>query len=88
MIASLVGTALTSATENRPVGEHTHTINDPGHQHGYEQAFPNSTSSGNSQAGYRHALTDVAVTGITINNAGTVPGTNAPYIILLVCEKD
>jgi hypothetical protein len=86
-LADTVGTALFDR-ENRPVGQHTHTITDPGHQHGYEQAFPNSTSSGNSQAGYRHALTDVAVTGITINPEGTTPGTNAPYIILLICQKD
>jgi len=86
-LAGVDGTPLTDL-EDRPVGQHTHSITDPGHRHGYEQAFPNSTSSGNSQAGYRHADTDIATTGITINPSGAVPGTNAPYIILLVCQKD
>jgi hypothetical protein len=30
----------------------------------------------------------IATTGITINNAGSVDGTNAPYIQLLPCKKN
>lgn len=73
--------------ENRPVGAHTHGVTDPGHRHGYEAAVPTSTNSGVSQAGYQHRNTDLAVTGITIQSTGTV-GTNAPYVQLLVCQKN
>ena len=30
----------------------------------------------------------VKKTGLSENNSGTVAGTNAPYIQLLVCQKD
>ncbi|MGH9870402.1 MAG: hypothetical protein ACREAA_19890 [Candidatus Polarisedimenticolia bacterium] len=73
--------------ENRPVGGHTHTKNDPGHRHGYEAAVPTSTSGGSSKAGYQHRDTDLAVTGISVNSTGPV-GTNAPYVQLLLCQKD
>jgi hypothetical protein len=91
-LAGTVGTALTNL-ENRPVGQHNHGITDPGHDHntvlpiggdenifsGYDLAGQNSTRS--------HASDD-SQTGITVNNAGAVAGTNAPYIQLLVCQKD
>ncbi|MGH9870401.1 MAG: hypothetical protein ACREAA_19885 [Candidatus Polarisedimenticolia bacterium] len=73
--------------ENRPVGAHSHGITDPGHRHGYEAAVPTSTGSGDSQAGYEHRNTDLAVTNVTINSTGPA-GTNAPYIQLLVCQKN
>lgn len=73
--------------ENRPVGAHAHAITDPGHRHGYEGAVPSSSGTGNSQAGYQHRDTDPAVTGVTIQSTGPV-GTNAPYVQLLVCQKD
>ena len=31
---------------------------------------------------------DLAFTGITINAAGAVPGTNAPYLQLVACRKN
>jgi len=99
-LASTIGTPI-GVGESRAVGQHTHGITDPGHthtdaghRHGYEQAFPNSTNSGNSQAGFRHADTDLgfaniqsSLTGVSINPTGPA-GTNAPYIVLLICQKD
>jgi hypothetical protein len=38
-------------------------------------------------AALQQALSD-ETTGITINPAGNVPGTNAPYVQLLACKKD
>jgi hypothetical protein len=32
-------------------------------------------------------LTKSSFTGVTVDNAGSVPGTNAPYMQLLVCQK-
>lgn len=83
------GTVLTNQ-ENRAVGQHSHTITDPGHTHtqsffgtgpmsiyGSGIDFNNATISGGS-----------AVTGISVNNSGSVAGTNAPYIQLLMCKKN
>ena len=91
-LAATVGTALTDQ-ENRPVGLHTHTINDPGHFHLVPTDQDSAPDSG-TRAPLSEDLrdgdepTDSATTGITINNAGTVAGTNAPYLQLLVCVKD
>jgi hypothetical protein len=90
---TVVGTALTQA-ENRPVGQHSHTITDPGHQH---DAFANTNGeydSGGSDAFYGVQNVNDSMrtlentTGITINNSGSVAGTNAPYIQLIFCRKD
>ena len=95
-----VGTAL-SDSENRAVGEHNHDITDPGHAH-RPQARNNANSPptvtyGTQQLGFSgsggtggdtQADTDTRTTGVTINNAGSVAGTNAPYIQYLVCVKD
>ena len=95
-LAATVGTALTN-TENRPVGQHTHSINDPGHGHniGYWTAYGGPASGGNSgnkflgSGWYAYLInTSNSTTGITINNAGSVAGTNAPYVQLLVCQKN
>jgi hypothetical protein len=86
-LGAAVGTALTNQ-ENRPVGQHTHTITDPGHSHTYSKYIVASTYSGSSQATPgSNAQTSVSTTGITINPAGSVAGTNAPYIQLLICQK-
>ncbi len=85
-LAATVGTAL-SNQENRPVGQHSHTINDPGHSHDSTEAIGSGTDVGGgtkSPFGYYND----GYTGITINNAGTVAGTNAPYIQLLACQKN
>ena len=89
-----VGTAL-SNVENRPTGQHTHAVNDPGHTHivDYDTdqlANVGNTIGGTHQVGVNdgHATSQSAFTGITIADAGSVAGTNAPYIQLLVCRKD
>lgn len=86
---SVVGTALTNA-ENRAAGQHSHGITDPGHQHSY--AAPNYTGvfgSGGATGsdGAAGASTGASSTNISINNFGTVAGTNAPYVQLRPCIK-
>jgi hypothetical protein len=80
--------------ENRAVGMHTHTVFDPGHSHGLEVkgdafvvGFPN-VAAGNTGAPTRRLFTSFERTGISVNAAGTVGGTNAPYLQLLVCQKN
>jgi hypothetical protein len=89
-----VGTALTDQ-ENRPTGQHTHAVNDPGHVHVVDYDTDQLANAGNTVGGTHqvglndgHANTQLAFTGITIANAGLVPGTNAPYLQLHVCRKD
>ncbi|MCX7616025.1 MAG: hypothetical protein N2Z68_01390 [Patescibacteria group bacterium] len=89
-LAATVGTAL-SNQENRPVGQHTHTISDPGHGHGtyfYYQTTMGYGCCGNPTHSFTPNYTDVSYTGISVNATGTVVGTNAPYIQLLVCQKN
>ena len=88
-LAGTDGTALTNL-EDRPVGRHNHGITDPGHYHEYgaygvpwyysQQAVPTTAGSGMKST--------TNTTGITINNTGSVAGTNAPYIQLLTCQKN
>lgn len=90
-LGATVGTAL-SNLENRPVGQHTHGVTDPGHDHGTDAAMA-TTIGGSLGNTLSHAfiptdLTDTSYTGITLNNSGDVSGTNAPYLQLLVCQKD
>jgi hypothetical protein len=90
-----VGTALADQ-ENRPTGQHTHTVNDPGHVHAVGYDTEQLANQGNTIGGTRmfggtnsgSENSDVAFTGITINAAGAVPGTNAPYLQLLPCQKN
>ena len=100
--AATVGTALTN-TENRAVGQHTHTqnahnhgITDTGHTHTYLEhggTISPFTETG-TVWGNASGTTGSSTTGITINNrtatnqnAGSVTGTNAPYVQLLACQK-
>ena len=100
--AATVGTALTN-TENRAVGQHTHTqnahnhgITDAGHTHTYNE-HGGSTSPFTETGtvwGNGSQNTGNSTTGITINNqtatnqnTGSVSGTNAPYVQLLACQK-
>ncbi len=93
---TVVGTALSNG-ENRPAGNIVETVHDPGHSHSY--ANPDNTSSnvletqsGNTEVAYYAPgtpNTGTAYTGITVtNNSSSVAGTNAPYIQLLVCQKN
>jgi hypothetical protein len=89
-----VGTAL-SDQENRATGQHTHGVNDPGHFHAVGYDTEQLANTGNTIGGTRmqggsnsgSENSDVAFTGISIQNAGAVPGTNAPYLQLLACRK-
>ena len=93
-LGGTAGTGLANL-ENRAVGTHTHGITDPGHDHfarldagviDASSVGPNfdSTSSVQSEVGHR---TDEATTGISVNAAGSVAGTNAPYVQLRACLK-
>mgnify|MGYP001562046304 CR=1 FL=1 len=89
-LAGTAGTALTDL-ENRAVGQHNHAITDSGHTHsegvytyGYTFASGPYGWGGNPSGG----TTGSSTTGITINNSGSVAGTNAPYIQLTYCSKD
>ena len=93
-VGATVGTAL-SNQENRPTGMHTHGVNDPGHLHGVGYDTEQLANLGNTIGGTRLSggtdsaikNTATAFTGITIQNAGSVAGTNAPYVQLTVCRK-
>ncbi|MBI5306071.1 hypothetical protein HZB04_00540 [Candidatus Wolfebacteria bacterium] len=122
-LAGTNGTAL-SNLENRPVGQHSHSITDVAHSHGgtadaagshtHIVSRPSDGSGGHIVAGitwgnsdfgtldwqpmnpttsngsHSHSLSiNSAYTGIsTTQNSGSVAGTNAPYIQLLVCQKN
>ncbi|MEX2006820.1 MAG: hypothetical protein WD877_01455, partial [Candidatus Saccharimonadales bacterium] len=92
-LAGTQGTAL-SNVENRAVGQHNHSISDPGHGHTLsnknQSAQPYSFNAGGSTtfADASTASANNSTTGVTVNNAGSVAGTNAPYIQLLVCSKN
>lgn len=94
-LAAVNGTPLTDL-EDRPVGQHNHTITDPGHNHfsgdfSYVFTGPFDWNFGGASPNVRN-VSGIPVsnntTGITINNSGTVAGTNAPYIQLKVCQKN
>jgi hypothetical protein len=93
-LAGTAGTALTNL-ENRPVGQHSHTITDPQHFHTFTMPWGDANPVSNqlgmtrvdSVGGSPGFVTDNKASGITVNNAGSVAGTNAPYIQLLVCQK-
>ena len=82
-----IGTALSNG-EDRTVGKHNHGITDPGHFHSYNDAM--NANAANVAAGTQGTVgsnTGSKVTDITINDAGSVDGTNAPYIQYLICRK-
>lgn len=88
-----VGTAL-GDLETRAVGRHNHDVSDPGHSHNYlnwntpqsRRAVPMSVETESDLGSPKSTIP--AFTGISINPpAGSVAGTNAPYIQLLACQK-
>src|SRR3954469_17255010 len=90
-----VGIALANQ-ENRPTGQHTHGVNDPGHVHAVGYDTEQLANTGNTIGGTRmqggtnsgSENSDPAFTGITIAAAGAVAGTNAPYLQLVACRKN
>lgn len=89
------GTALGNL-EDRPTGQHTHTINDPGHSH--TESYGNDVA-GNPGVQGKNNVTGIAgwspltptstnTTGITVNATGAVAGTNAPYIQLMAIKPN
>lgn len=86
-----VGTALANK-ENRPVGQHSHPITDNGHDHQLSIGGGVVSAQINS-GGYTVVLWGTSYTFpqkslITVNSTGQTPGTNAPYIQLLACQKN
>jgi hypothetical protein len=91
------GTAL-SDVEDRPVGQHTHP-SIPAHTHGASSdwGFDETAPSGTvrrplfgfrvDDSGTPLGPVTAADGGTVIGDAGSVAGTNAPYLQLLVCEK-
>lgn len=89
-LGATVGTAFTVDQENRPVGQHAHSITDLGHIHSVDTWSPGTGADrGNNltNQAQRPINTASAVTGISVNATGTTVGTNAPYIQLLACQK-
>ena len=87
-LGAAVGTALTN-TESRAVGQHTHGLTQSPHNHVYTPPIQLGTGSGNSSAKVGSAtVTSDTLISISVNNAGTVAGTNAPYVQYLVCRKN
>lgn len=89
-LGATVGVALKD-NENRAVGKHTHAILDPGHIHnikaiGQYDGSIKAFLSGSTNAA-NNINSETTKTGIAIQEAGDVEGTNAPYIQLMVCEK-
>ena len=88
--AGTAGTALTN-TENRAVGQHTHSLTDPGHDHDARIRGSSSNTtvaeSASASASSNNTIVATATTGITLASAGGVAGTPAPYVQLLACQK-
>ncbi len=82
-----VGTSL-SNSENRATGQHTHTATTTITNPNSMTSGESPTGSGNATASFWGAsnLLDWTAT-TTINNAGSVAGTNAPYVQLIACQK-
>jgi hypothetical protein len=89
-----VGTPLTGG-EDRATGQHAHGVTDPGHAHSVAYDNDMVANLGNTIGGTRRvdveegaATTSTVPTGITVQPAGAVAGTNAPYVQLLACRKE
>lgn len=80
---------------------HSHTVTDPGHIHGsrvgavnLQVGDPITTPSfildfaGVTSSATTSVTLGTQTANVTINNAGSVAGTNAPYIQLLACARN
>lgn len=97
-LAGTSGTALTNL-ESRAVGQHLHSASQGNHMHSILFAGSGAlgqrwvtgsgsyTDSGWGFGGQNEQMSTVSSGAITIGNAGSVAGTNAPYIQLLTCQK-
>jgi microcystin-dependent protein len=90
---STYGVGATGGSADAIVVSHTHTVNDPGHQHDILMSSANNTLSSTpsklSTTQNRTGNTETATTGISINSAGN-SGTNAnlpPYYALAYIMK-
>jgi hypothetical protein len=85
--------------EDRPVGQHTHSASQSAHAHslsiplyryytssGYNVVAAGYTGYG--QYGTYSSSTGAVAPSVSIGSAGSYPGTNAPYLQLLVCQKN
>jgi hypothetical protein len=91
-----VGSALRNR-EERTVSYHTHGVIDPGHSHTIYSVVDKDTGgqSGGPKPYFRRmqyptdatSITAPGTTGITVQPAGEIRGTTAPYLQLLVCQK-
>ncbi|HBB67405.1 MAG TPA: hypothetical protein DCZ93_08940 [Elusimicrobia bacterium] len=90
-LAGTAGTALTNM-QNRAVGLHTHTTTVASHSHTCNNRIQSGyINSGTGNNRYYISGTEASglnVSGITIDNSGTVAGTNAPCMQVLVCQKN
>ncbi|HVE69630.1 MAG TPA: hypothetical protein VNB64_13730 [Solirubrobacteraceae bacterium] len=78
--------------EDRPVGRHAHPVTDPGHSHTIRSVTGAETGDFGLLYGRGSIYTTAhgpqpSASGITVANAGSVAGTNAPYLQLRVCQK-
>ncbi len=93
-LGAIVGTALTNS-ENRAVGQHTHTFTGnalPVHSHTVPSGYKANSQHGlyqnqGNSAGGTSSVSAGTPSG-TNADAGSVAGTNAPYIQYLVCKKN
>lgn len=90
-VSSVTGQALTSK-ENRSVGQHTHPATQEPHSHTYDKGVSQRLIWDGSGSPVKYIWgtetpTSTVTPKITVDNAGSVSGTNAPYIQFLVCKK-
>ncbi len=98
-LGRLVGSAL-SDQENRATGLHNHIVDDPGHRHpvyiaqsrtGADSGVIGDMPTANNLSGATRPIIDAwnhkVSTDIQLRAAGSVEGTNAPYIQLLACVR-
>lgn len=81
------GTALTDQ-QNRATGTHNHPISPNPHSHtnatGIQTNKPNACDAGSGNS----AASTTGGTSLTIQDGGSIAGTNAPYIQLITCRKN